>query len=148
MSRSFSTVSKPRGLFYWGSLGHTQYSTGLLPLPFSASPHHLRIQQTHKARLCQYFFKGSDGPTNCGSDRNKRVSTAQYLSVSRKMRAMIFKVWTKFQRTIEQASLLRAMSPHQSHWITLFSESNSQTKIDCVSTSSRGLTAPKIAEAG
>jgi len=46
-------------------------STGLSPLPFSASPHYLRIQQTNKARFCQYFFKGPDSPTNCGSDRNK-----------------------------------------------------------------------------
>jgi len=28
------------GLFTRGSLGHYQYSTGLLPLPISASPHH------------------------------------------------------------------------------------------------------------
>ena len=42
-------------------------STSLLPLPFSTSPHHLRIQQTNKDRLCQYFFKGSDSPKNCGS---------------------------------------------------------------------------------
>jgi len=52
---------------FTSSVGHNQYSTGLLPLPFSVSPHHLRIQQTNKARLCWYLFKGSDGPKNYGS---------------------------------------------------------------------------------
>ena len=67
MSRSFSTVSKFVGLFYRGSLGHNQYSTGLFPLPVSVSLHHLRIQQTNKARVCQYFFKGLYRRPPCGS---------------------------------------------------------------------------------
>ena len=53
-----------------------QYSTGLLPLPLSASLHHLRIQQPNKARLCWYFCKGSDSPKNYGSHQIKVISIA------------------------------------------------------------------------
>jgi len=102
MSRS----SKPFvGLFTRGSLGHNQYSTGLLPLPLSASPHHLRIQQPNKARLCQYFFKGPQA-ANLAEATDKRAFVPHNLSLfttSLRVRAMIFRVWTKSQRTSEQA---------------------------------------------
>ena len=73
-----SWSSKPFiGLFTQGSLGGNQYRTGLLPFPISASPHHLRIQQTNKARLCWYFFKGLRCRQPCGSHPKKRRRTRE-----------------------------------------------------------------------
>ena len=82
---------------FTSSVGHNQYSTGLLPLPFSVSPHHLRIQQTNKARLCWYLFKGPDGPKNYVSLFQRALvhHNLSLFTTSLGLGVMISRVWMK-----------------------------------------------------
>ena len=105
VSRSFRPFIGLFGRGSWMVFRTQSIQHRLLPLPVSTSLHHLRIQQTNKAGLCQYFFKGLDGRQPCGSLFLRALvpHNLSLFTTSLRMRVMTTRVWMKPKHTSIQA---------------------------------------------